>query len=308
MGYETIRYALEDGIATITLNRPHRLNAFTYEMGDELIDAFDTADSDDQVRAIIVTGEAPAFCAGADLSTGAETFDMVAQTQHAGTFDPTDERWRDRGGVLNLRIWNTMKPVIGAINGAAVGIGATMILPMDIRLASLDAKFAYPFARRGIVWDGCASWFLPRVVGISTAMDWGLTGRTFSATEAYECGLVSRVVPAEDLMPEARTRARAIADRTAPVSVALMRRMAWRMLGANNPMDAHRIETRGILEAGMGPDAKEGVMSFLEKRDPDFALKVSRDLPDWYPWWDEVEDSYGPQPLDLTDRDRSTRD
>lgn len=304
MAYETIRYSVDEHIATITMNRPHRLNAFTYEMGDEMIAAFDEADGDDDVRAIIVTGESPAFCAGADLSTGVETFDMVAQTQHAGTFDPKDPKWRDRGGVLNLRIWNALKPVIAAINGASVGIGATMILPMDIRLASVEAKFAYPFSKRGIVWDGCASWFLPRVVGISTAMDWGLTGRTFPAIEAYEAGLVSRVVPAEDLMAEARERARMMAERCAPVSLALMRRMAWRMQGASHPMEAHRIESLGILEAGMGEDAKEGVMSFLEKRAPDFPMKVSSDMPDWHPWWDKSEDDYVEAPLELTERER----
>ena len=292
MSFKAIRYEVEDQVATLTLNRPHRLNAFTYEMGDEVVAAFDEADVDDGVRAIIVTGETPAFCAGADLSTGAETFDLVSRAQDSGEFDDSDPRWRDQGGVMNLRIWNSTKPVIGAINGAAVGIGATMILPMDIRLASMEAKFAYPFAKRGIVWDGCASWFLPRVVGISTAMDWGLTGRTFSAAEAFENGLVAKVVPAEDLMAEARERARLIAERCAPVSVSLMRRMAWRMLGANSPMEAHRVETKGILYAGMGPDAKEGVMSFLEKRAPDFPMKPSTDMPPWYPWWDESEDTY----------------
>lgn len=294
MSFQTIRYEIDDQVATITLNRPHRLNAFTHEMGDELIAAFDQADADDEVRAIIVTGDGKGFCAGADLSHGAETFNLLSQAQEAGDFDETDERWRDSGGKLNLRIWNTLKPVIGAINGAAVGIGGTMILPMDIRLASMDAKFAYPFARRGIVWDGCASWFLPRVVGISTAMDWGLTGRTFSAAEAFEAGLVARVVPAEDLMAEARERARMIAERCAPVSVAMMRRLAWRMQGAANPMEAHRIESLGILHAGMSPDAEEGVLSFLEKRTPDFPMKVSTDLPDWHPWWDPSEDQYKP--------------
>lgn len=294
MEFETIRYDVEDNIATITLNRPHRLNAFTHEMGDELIAAFDTADADDDVRAIIVTGEGKGFCAGADLSYGAETFNLLSQAREAGDFDETDERWRDSGGKLNLRIWNTLKPVIGAINGPAVGIGGTMILPMDIRLASMDAKFAYPFARRGIVWDGCASWFLPRVVGISTAMDWGLTGRTFSAAEAFENGLVARVLPAEDLMAEARERARMIADRCAPVSVAMMRRLAWRMQGAAHPMEAHRVESLGILHAGMSKDAEEGVLSFLEKREPDFPLKVSSDLPDWHPWWDPRDDAYKP--------------
>ncbi|WP_138511817.1 enoyl-CoA hydratase-related protein [Maricaulis alexandrii] len=292
MSFETIRYAVEDHVATITLNRPHRLNAFTLEMGDEIIAAFDAADADDEVRAVIVTGEPPAFCAGADLSTGADTFNRVADETQSGTFDDNDPKWRDRGGRVNLRIWQSAKPVIGAINGAAVGIGATMILPMDIRLASMEAKFAYPFAKRGIVWDGCASWFLPRVVGISTAMDWGLTGRTFTAAEAFENGLVARVLPAEDLLPEARERARLIVEKCSPVSVSLMRQMAWRMLTENSPMQAHRVETKGILHAGMGPDAKEGVMSFLEKRDPDFPMRVSEDMPPWYPFWDGADDAY----------------
>jgi enoyl-CoA hydratase/carnithine racemase len=297
----TIRYAVEDHVATITLNRPHRLNAFTPEMGEEIAAAFDAADADDAVRAVILTGEPPAFCAGADLSLGAETFNMVSQAQESGEFDPRDPKWRDRGGVLNLRIWNSDKPVIAAINGAAVGIGGTMILPADFRIASLDAKFAYPFAKRGIVWDGCASWFLPRVVGIATALDWGLTGRTFPATEALERGLVSEVVPAEDLMPRAREIARSIVERCAPVSVTAMRHLAWRMLGADHPMQAHRHETLGILEAGMGPDAAEGVMAFLEKRAPDFPQKVSTDMPSWHPFWDKAGDEYGDIPLDLVE-------
>jgi enoyl-CoA hydratase/carnithine racemase len=292
LSFQSIRYAVEDHVATITLNRPHRLNAFTLDMGEEIIATFDAADADDGVRAIIVTGEPPAFCAGADLSTGADTFNRVADETQSGAFDDNDPKWRDKGGRVNLRIWESAKPVIGAINGAAVGIGGTMILPMDIRLASMEAKFAYPFAKRGIVWDGCASWFLPRVVGISTAMDWGLTGRTFTAAEAFESGLVARVVPAGDLLPEARERARQIAEKCAPVSVSLMRRMAWRMLGASHPMEAHRVETKGILHAGMGADAKEGVMSFLEKRDADFPLRVSQDMPPWYPFWDASEDQY----------------
>ncbi|MHA6289346.1 enoyl-CoA hydratase-related protein [Maricaulis sp. CAU 1757] len=292
MTYSTIRYVVDDQIATITLDRPHRLNAFTLDMGEEIIAAFDEADADDAVRAIIVTGEPPAFCAGADLSTGADTFNQVAREAESGEFDPSDPKWRDSGGRVNLRIWDALKPVIGAVNGAAVGIGATLLLPMDIRLASIDAKFAYPFARRGIVWDGCASWFLPRVVGISTAMDWGLSGRTFPAAEAFECGLVTRVLPADELMAHARQRARQIAERSAPVSAALMRKMAWRMLGADHPMQAHRLETRGILEAGQSADAREGVMSFLEKRAPDFPRRVSTDLPDWYPWWDPKDDAY----------------
>ncbi|TGY88976.1 enoyl-CoA hydratase [Marinicauda algicola] len=284
MAYSTIALAVSDHVATITLNRPDQMNAFTFEMGRELIDAFDRTDADPEVRAVIVTGAGRAFCAGADLTTGAETFNAVAKAQERGELDETDPRWRDSGGMLNLRIWNSAKPVIAAINGPAVGIGATMILPMDVRIAAKGAKMAYPFAKRGIVWDGCASWFLPRVVGISTALDWGLTGRTFLSEEALDKGLVGELAEPEAVLEAAHTRARAFVDAVAPVSVSMMRTMAWRMLGADHPMAAHREESRAILRRGMSKDAEEGVMSFLEKRPPRFQGRVPGDYPAGWPY------------------------
>lgn len=287
--YSTITLDVADHVATITLNRPDQMNAFTFEMGRELIEAFDRTDADSDVRAVIVTGAGRAFCAGADLSTGAETFNAVAKAHEAGELDETDARWRDSGGVLNLRIWNSEKPVIGAINGAAVGIGATMILPMDVRIAAKGVKMAYPFARRGIVWDGCASWFLPRVVGIATALDWGLTGRTFLSEEAFEKGLVGELADSASVLDAAHACARQFVETAAPVSVSMMRTMAWQMLGASHPMQAHRQESRAILRRGMSPDAREGVMSFLEKRQPDFPGTVPSDYPPGWPYDGEPE-------------------
>ena len=287
MTYNTIKYDRSGPAAIITLHRPERMNAFTHEMKDEIIAALDQADGDDAVRAIIFTGHGDAFCAGADLSTGMETFNLVSQAKADGEIDDSDPRWRDSGGVMNLRIWNCIKPVIAAVHGPAVGIGATMLLPMDIRLATPKSKFAFPFAKRGIAWDGCASWFLPRIVGMPTAMEWGLTGRTFLADEAHEKGLIGALHDKDALMDAAMDKAELIASTTAPVSVAVMRQMAWRMMGAQSPMDAHRVESKAILHAGIGPDAAEGVMAFLEKRSPDFPMKVSSDLPPWYPFWEE---------------------
>ncbi|WP_421787724.1 enoyl-CoA hydratase-related protein [Hyphobacterium sp.] len=290
MPFATIDLAIDGPIATLTLNRPQAMNAFTHEMGEEIRAALDETDANDEVRAVIFTGAGRGFCAGADLSTGAETFNAVSQAQAQGELDDNDPRWRDSGGVLNLRIWASQKPVIAAINGPAVGIGATMILPMDVRFAVKGAKMAYPFSRRGIAWDGAASWFLPRVVGVSTAMDWALSGRTFRTEEAHEAGLIKSLHDDPgSLMEAARAYAAELAEMTAPVSVAVMRQMAWRMLGPHTPMDAHRIESKAILHAGMGPDAAEGVMSFLEKRPPDFPLKPSEDMPPWYPFCDEEE-------------------
>ncbi|PWE16706.1 enoyl-CoA hydratase [Marinicauda salina] len=285
--FATIDYAVEDSIAILTLDRPDAMNAFTPKMGEEVAAAFDMSDADPEVRAVIVTGAGKAFCAGADLSTGAETFNAVARAAETGEFDETDPRWRDTGGVMNLRIWASEKPVIAAINGAAVGIGATMILPMDARIAAAGAKMAYPFTKRGIAWDGCASWFLPRIVGIETALDWALSGRTFRAEEGLEKGLVSTVVPAGEVLEAAKAKAREFTEATAPVSVAMMRRMAWRMLTASHPMDAHRQETRAILHRGMSADAAEGVMSFLEKRAPAFPGRVPNDYPPGWPYDDE---------------------
>jgi enoyl-CoA hydratase/carnithine racemase len=295
MSYKEIAYDVAESIATLTLHRPDKLNAFTGVMMAEMIDAFDKADADDAVRVVIVTGAGRAFCAGADLSAGAKTFDYAARSDRPekagaetnGEVDWSSEAVRDGGGRLTLRIFESKKPVIGAINGAAVGVGATMQLPMDIRIASETARFGFVFARRGIVPEACSSWFLPRLVGISKAMEWCATGRVFDAQEALAGGLVSRVVKPEDLLETARNLAREIADNTAPVSIALTRQMLWRMLGADHPMEAHKIDSRAIFARGRQGDAREGVVSFLEKRPANFPDRVSKDMPPFYPWWSE---------------------
>ena len=295
MTFETLDCTLNSGVLTITLNRPDKLNAFNREMMNELIAAFDRADADDAVRAVIVTGAGRAFCAGADLSQGAKTFDYAARTDRpevgqavaSGAVDWSDESVRDGGGRVTLRIFNCLKPVIAAINGPAVGIGATMLLPMDIRLASEQARIGFVFNRRGITPEACSSWFLPRVVGISRALEWSMTGRIFPASEALEGGLVRQVLPASDLLPAAHALALEIAQNCAPVSVALNRQMMWRMLGAAHPMEAHRVDSRAIFSRGASADAKEGVESFLEKRPAHFANTVSADMPPWFPWWQE---------------------
>jgi enoyl-CoA hydratase/carnithine racemase len=280
MSFEQIRYDIADNVLTITMNRPDKLNAFTPQMREEFIDAFDRADEDDDVRAIIVTGEGRAFCAGADLSSGADTFDKEGG-------ESTIDEHRDSGGLFTLRIFESKKPVIAAINGPAVGIGATMTLPMDIRLASEKAKIGFVFTRRGIVPEACSGWFLPRIVGIGRALEWVMTGRVFSAQEAYEGGLVSRVLPPDELIPTATALAREIADNTSAVSIALTRQLMWRMLGADHPMEAHKIDSRCVYHMGKSPDSYEGVMSFLEKRPANFSMKPSADMPDFYPWWRE---------------------
>ena len=279
MEYTQIIYSVDDHVATITLNRPDQLNAFTGTMMREIIDAFDQVDADDDVRVVIVTGAGRGFCAGADLSGGGETFSKGGSDEI-----PEDVGIpRDGGGLVSLRIFECTKPVIGAINGAAVGVGVTMTLPMDIRLASEHAKFGFVFARRGIVPEACSSWFLPRLVGISQATEWCYTGRVFPAAEALQGGLVRSVHAADDLLPTAREIAKEIAENTAPVSVALTRQMLWRMLGASHPMEAHRVDSRGILSRGASADAREGVVSFLEKRAPQFPVKVSDGLPEIFP-------------------------
>ena len=283
MEYAEITYEVDDRILTITLDRPDRLNAFTYRMHEELLDAFDRADADDDVRVVVMTGRGRGFCAGADLGeAGGSTFDhtetLAAQGQH-----------RDEGGLVSLRIFNCTKPVIAAVNGPAVGVGVTMTLPMDIRLASESARFGFVFARRGIVPEAASSWFLPRVVGINKAAEWTYTGRVFPASEALEAGLVRSVHPPDELLPAAYELAREIADNTSAVSVALTRQMLWRMLGEPHPMSAHRIDSRGIDYMGASADAREGVSSFLQKRPAAFTMRPSRDMPDFYPWWDEPE-------------------
>ena len=279
MTYEDIRYDVRDAVLTITLHRPDRLNAFTTRMMHELIDAFDQADADDAVRAIIVTGAGRAFCAGADLGGGGDTFNYRGE-------EPIDLH-RDGGGRVTLRIFESKKPVIAAINGPAVGVGATMTLPMDVRIAARGARMGFVFARRGIVPEACSSWFLPRLVGISRAMEWVATGRVFPAEEALAGGLVTHLVETEALLDTARGLAREIADNTSAVSVALARQLLWRMLGADHPMEAHKVDSKCIFWAGQQADAREGVTSFLEKRPARFTLRPSRDMPPFYPWWPE---------------------
>lgn len=294
MTYETIRVDVAQNIQTITLHRPEKLNAFTRRMMQELVDAFQAADTDDNVRAVIVTGAGRAFCAGADLSGGVGTFERSEGTSRPqprrladGRVDYSDVALRDGGGRVTLRIFECLKPVIGAINGPAVGIGATMLLPMDVRIAAQEARFGFVFARRGIVMEAASSWFLPRIVGPAQALEWCVTGRVFDAEEALHGGLVSKVVAASDLLPAARALAREIADNSAPVSVALMRQMIWRMLGADHPIEAHKIDSRGMFERGKSEDVREGIMAFLEKRPAKFSNKVSTDMPPYFPWWPE---------------------
>jgi enoyl-CoA hydratase/carnithine racemase len=285
---ETTRYAVDEGIATITLDRPDKLNAYNARMRVELEALFDETDADDDVRVVIVTGAGRAFCAGADLSAGGQTFD-----RHAHGGDPLRESlrvgevYRDGGGTTTLRMYRSLKPIIGAVNGAAVGIGVTMQLPMDIRIASTAARFGFVFARRGITPEAASSWYLPRLVGMQTALEWCLTGRVFGADEALARGLVRSVHAPDELLPAAHALAREIADHTAPVSVALTRQMMWRLSATPHPMDAHRVDSRSIQARGQSADAREGVEAFLQKRPAVFADRVSSDMPAFFPWWEE---------------------
>ena len=274
--FEHIGYAVADHVATITLNRPEKLNAFTALMAMELIAAFDLTDADDDVRAVIVTGAGRGFCAGADLSEGGASFDYADAESH-----------RDGGGLVTLRMFESLKPIIGAINGPAVGIGATMTLPMDVRLASTHARFGFVFARRGIVPEAASAWFLPKIVGISRALEWTLTGRVFDAQEALDGGLVRSSHPPDFLLAAATNLATEIVENTAPVSIALTRQMLWRLSAADHPMAAHRVDSPGIASRGASKDAVEGVMAFLEKRPAAFPLTVSEDMPGFFPWWEE---------------------
>jgi enoyl-CoA hydratase/carnithine racemase len=287
MTYSQIAYAVADRVATITLDRPDRLNAFTVTMQRELCAAIDEIDADPEVRAVVVTGRGRGFCAGADLGGGERAFDASGDPEGVIVARQPDGRRRDEGGLVALRFFGCTKPVIGAINGPAVGVGVTMTLPFDVRLASESAKFGFVFARRGLVPEACSSWFLPRVVGISRAMEWCATGRVFGAEEALEGGLVRRVLPADDLLPAAYAMAAEIAATTSAVSVTLTRAMLWRMLGAPHPIDAHRVDSAFIDALGQGADVREGVASFLAKRDPDFPGRVPADLPPTYPWWED---------------------
>ncbi|MDA0788133.1 MAG: crotonase/enoyl-CoA hydratase family protein [Proteobacteria bacterium] len=278
MNYEQILYDVEDHVLTITLNRPEKLNAFTDQMRDEILDALDHADADDEVRAIIFTGAGRGFCAGKDLSAGAGTFN---HDEDGSGFH------RDGGGLVTLRLFDCRKPVIAACNGPAVGIGSTMQCAMDVRLASESARYGFVFSRRGIVPEACSSWFLPRVVGISTALEWSYSGRIIEAEEALERRFVRSVHPAEDLLPAARALAHEFAAQTSSVSVTLIRHMMWKMLGADHPMEAHKIDSRGIYHMGKSGDAAEGIASFLEKRPAEFPGKVSQDMPEFFPWWQD---------------------
>ena len=283
--FSQILYDVADGIATITMYRPEKMNAFTKVMMREMCTAFDLVDADDTVRAVIVTGSGErACCAGADLTPDSGG-DVFASRSEVETL--SDDRVRDSGGRLTLRIFQCKKPVIGAINGAAVGIGATMQLPMDFRLASDTARFGFVFARRGIVPEAASSWFLPRLVGMQQALEWCMTGRVFDADDALKGGLVRSVHAPTELLEAARALAREIADNTAPVSIALTRAMLWRLSAADHPMAAHQIDSRAIYRRARSGDAKEGIASFLEKRSPVYPDKVSTDLPDFFPWWDE---------------------
>lgn len=294
MPYRQIETGVKDGILTLTLNRPEKLNAFTATMMNEMIEVFTKVNGDDDVRAVVVTGAGRAFCAGADLSTGADTFDAARRAdrpeRNAGPVESvnwSDERVRDGGGRLTLAIFECLKPVIAAVNGPAVGVGVTLQLAMDIRIASERARFGFVFSRRGIVPEACSSWFLPRIVGISRALEWCYTGRVFGAEEALAGGLVSEVVPHEELLARATAIAGDIRDNTAPVSIALIRQMMWRLHALDHPMEAHRIDSRGIYARGSSADVKEGVVSFLEKRPAKFPQTVSKDMPPYFPWWKE---------------------
>lgn len=284
--YREIRYEVAGGVATLTLDRPERLNAFTGTMARELLAAFDATDADDDVRVVLLTGAGRGFCAGADLQAGASTFDageLPRTTAHAG-FGTVGGVPRDVGGVVSLRIAGSRKPVIAAINGPAVGVGVTMTLPADVRIAAASARFGFVFARRGLVPEAASSWFLPRIVGISQAMEWVATGRVFDAAEALSGGLVSRVVADAELVPAARALAAEIVANTSAVSVGLSRQLLWSMLGADSPWEAHRLDSHSVFELGKGPDVKEGVMSFLEKRPPKFPGRVG-DYADIVPDW-----------------------
>ena len=287
MEFKTIIYKKENQILTITLNRPERLNAFTGQMMDDLIAAFDEAGKDDDIRVVVVTGAGRGFCAGADLGAGADTFNRdVRDNKDQRPIKGKNLEWlRDGGGRTTLAIYECPKPIIAAINGPAVGVGVTMTLPMDIRLASDKARFGLVFARRGLVPEAASSWFLPRIVGISKALEWTYSGKVFSPEEALSGGLIRSVHSSEELLEEAYKISNEIIENTSAVSVALTRQMLWKMLGADHPMEAHKVDSRAIYALGKGEDAKEGVNSFLEKRTPEFPNKVSEDMPEFFPWW-----------------------
>jgi enoyl-CoA hydratase/carnithine racemase len=285
--FQTLKVDLVDGIATFTLNRPDKLNAFNTRMRDELIAAFDHTDANDDVRAVVVTGAGRAFCAGADLSSGGATFNYQQRQEEARQAHRVGDVYRDGGGMVTLRMFRSLKPVVGAINGAAVGIGMTMQLPMDVRLASTEARFGFVFARRGITPEAASSWFLPRLVGMQTALEWCISGRVFGAQEALDRGLVRALHAPDDLLPAAHALAREMTAHSAPVSVALTRQLLWQMAGATHPFAAHRIDSRAIQARGKSGDAREGIAAFLDKRAAVWPDRVSHDMPDFFPWSEE---------------------
>ena len=259
----------------VSLNRPEKLNAFTKTMQDELIKVFDYTDQDDEIKSVVITGEGRAYCAGADLVDGPNTFNYAKEGNKLSNDDN-----RDGGGLVALRIFRSKKPVIGAINGDAVGVGVTMTLPMDVRVASESARFGFVFSRRGAVPEACSSWFLPRIVGISKALDWCYTGKVFGAEEAFQNGLVSEVISDTKLLERALEIGSSYSEKTSAISVSLSRQMMWNMLAATHPEEAHILDSMAMEKMGKSPDIKEGIASFLEKRAPDFQMKVSKDLPD----------------------------
>ena len=281
--YETLDATKDKKVLTIQFTRPEKMNTFSGQMLRDILEVLDDAEKDDEVRAVIFTGSGKAFCAGADLSSGEDTFDMSDRQKKDQNVQ------RDTGGVLTLRLFDFKKPLIAAINGAAVGVGITMTLPMDIRICSDRAKFGFVFAKRGIVPEACSSWFLPKIVGISNALQWCLSGKIFQPTEALEKGLITEITSEEDLLKRAKEIASDFVDSTSSLSVTLIRQMLWKMLGADHPMEAHKVDSRGVYFLGKTGEASEGVLSFLEKRDPNFPGKVSKDLPEFYPWWTEKD-------------------
>lgn len=283
--YQHIQYAVADGILTITLHRPDRMNAFTGLMGEELIDAFDRSDADDEVKCVIVTGSGRAFCAGSDLARGGDTWSK--HEEHLRNQQPEKRYIGDGGGCVTRRIFDSHKPVIAAINGPAVGVGITMTLAMDIRMAVRDAKIGFVFASRGIVPEAASAWFLPRIVGISTALEWAYSGRVFKSEEGLARGLLRSVHEPDALLPAARELARSFADDSSAVSKAFVRHMFWRMLGAEHPIRAHEIDTAAIAYTGKSADAREGISAFLEKRPARFTDRVSQDMPDFFPFWEQ---------------------
>lgn len=281
--FETLRTETKENSLIIYLSREERMNAFTLTMQQELVAALDEAENMDEIKSIIFTGDGKAYCAGADLSSGGDTFDNRKGREK------TNNVVRDSGGLLTLRLFKSKKPLIAAVNGAAVGIGATMLLPMDFRICSEEARFGFVFARRGIVPEAASSWFLPRLVGITKALELCYSGKIITAKEAEDINLVSEVLPKEQLIDRALAVANEFTAESSQISIALTRQMMWRMLGADDPMEAHKIDSRGVFELGQSGEAIEGVKSFLEKRPPSFPGKVSKDMPSFYPWWDEKE-------------------